>query len=240
MRVLVTRPEPSATRTMRRLLVLGHQADVMPLFEARHLTEEADVALCGNPAGLIVTSAEAARALTALPERLLPHLAKPLYAVGAATARAFAQLGFDDIRMAEGNGQMLAERILREWPKDAPLLYLAGEPRSPHLEAALRESGLPLSTITLYRMLPVDYPERALHERLAGTPGPAVLLYSGEGARRFAELAAKGGDLSPKVRLYCLSEAIRQSLPHAMQANALAASEPNEEALLALLDVDQA
>lgn len=240
MRVLVTRPEPSASRTMRRLIALGHQAEVLPLFAALHLTDEAEKALSGNPGSLIVTSAEAARALASLPEHLAAHVTKPLFAVGAATARAFAQLGFEDIRTAEGNGQILAERIIREWRKTAPLLYLAGEPRSPHLEDALREAGFQFSTVTLYRMLPVDYTDAAIADRLSRYPDPTILLYSGEAARRFAELAGRSGTTAPTFRLCCLSESIRQCLPMSLQARARAAREPNEDSLLALLDEDQA
>lgn len=240
MRVIVTRPEPSATKTALRLEALGHQAEVMPLFAARHDPEEAARALSNIPAGLIVTSAETARVLAGLPERLTPHLKKPLYAVGEATGRAFAQLGFEDIRMAEGNGLTLAERINREWPKAEPLLYLAGEPRSPHLEAALQKAGFVAATVTLYRMLPVDYPDDWIKERLSGRPGPAILLYSSEAARRFAALAGKGGDMLSACRFYCLSDAIMQSLPAALQDAARAAPQPNEDALFTLLDVDQA
>src|SRR3546814_7342675 len=87
-RVLVTRPEPGASATARRLAALGHDVMTAPLFFV-HSVE-------WTPPGeqfdaLMLTSANAVRLAGPLPDR---WLALPCYAVGNGTAHAAASYGF--------------------------------------------------------------------------------------------------------------------------------------------------
>ncbi len=81
-------------------MALGHVPILLPLSRARHDPQAALRALEGTsarraagqadalpPSIIAVTSAEALRALESLGEALSPHLSRPLFAVGQATAR---------------------------------------------------------------------------------------------------------------------------------------------------------
>ncbi|WP_298213574.1 uroporphyrinogen-III synthase, partial [Acidocella sp.] len=76
MRLLVTRPEPGASATARRLAALGHSPVLLPCLAITPLPAR----LSERPAALIVTSGQA---VPALPARLA---GVPVYAVGDATA----------------------------------------------------------------------------------------------------------------------------------------------------------
>src|SRR3954452_25423744 len=63
MRLLVTRPEPDATRTAETLRARGHAVLVAPLFSMQSIEAQ----FAGSYDGVLMTSANAARALAAHP-----------------------------------------------------------------------------------------------------------------------------------------------------------------------------
>ena len=96
MRILVTRPEPDASREAEALAARGHEAVLAPLLNIE-FARDVPVDLAGAQA-LIVTSRNALRALSS--RRELEDARKlPLYAVGEATSRAARELGFTTVVM---------------------------------------------------------------------------------------------------------------------------------------------
>src|SRR4051794_30285056 len=97
MRLLVTRPEPHATRTAHALRVHGHEVLIAPLLSTQ--TIEAEFA--GPYAAVLMTSANAARALAAHPRAgELSEL--PAFTVGARSAEAARAIGFTEVAPADG------------------------------------------------------------------------------------------------------------------------------------------
>lgn len=229
MRVLVTRPEPAAQATAARLAALGHEPVLLPLARAVH-DREAALAALEAPGDLIVTSAEVFRVLGAVPEAVT---SRRVFCVGPATAEAAKRAGFADIVTAEGTGLSLAARIAAGPPR-APLLYLAGEPRSPDLEAKLAEAHIPLTVTTCYRMQPLRPDAPALAAAFADPPD-AVLLYSRESARHFFALPNLAADRFGTTRFLCISEKTASAVPAAFAAHVAVAAAPDEAALFALL-----
>ncbi|SIQ90210.1 uroporphyrinogen-III synthase [Rhizobium sp. RU20A] len=252
MRVLVTRPEPAATRTAEKLVALGHVPILLPLSRARHDPQAALRALNGSsarrgasqaggqpsspPCVIAVTSAEALRALESLGEALVPHLSRPLFAVGQATAAMAKSLGFRDIVTGEGNGADLAAAIARAPQASAGVIYLAGRPRARGLEDALCAAGIPLSVAVCYTMQPLDYERAAVEARLSSSVPQAVLVYSGETARALITLLQGDilSDLSRQMTWHPLSPAIAGVLPATLSV-AEPPARPDEDLLLATL-----
>ncbi|WP_159951847.1 uroporphyrinogen-III synthase [Rhizobium sp. 18065] len=238
MRVLVTRPEPSADKTAAQLRRRGHQPVLLPLMQAHHQIDTLRRALAEAPRALVVTSSEAVRVLASLGQDLSPLLALPVFAVGTRTAEAAQNLGFTNVLVGGGDGEALADRILAEWDngRDNGLLYLAGTPRTPGLEARLNAAGLKLAVAECYRMLPIDHHPTRL--QAAFDPWPDVaLLYSTETARHFVSLPPMNDDKRriKKMRLLCLSKKIAETLPPDLRASAVWPSDPNEDLLLDLI-----
>jgi uroporphyrinogen-III synthase len=97
MRLLVTRPEPDAARTAEVLRAQGHTVLVAPLMRTETIAAD-----FGGPfAAVLLTSANAARALAAHP-RKAELLALPAFAVGARSAEAARDTGFTQVTSADG------------------------------------------------------------------------------------------------------------------------------------------
>src|SRR3954452_2213574 len=83
MRLLVTRPEPDATRTAQTLRGRGHEVLLAPLLS----TQTVDAEFAGPYGAILMTSANAARAIAAH-GRARELRALPAYVVGNRTADA--------------------------------------------------------------------------------------------------------------------------------------------------------
>lgn len=236
MRILVTRPEPSATATAARLKGLGHEAVLLPVMDAMHQPQAALDALARAHSAIAVTSAEAIRALTPRKAELAPHLQTPIYCVGPATASATRRIGFETIVTGTGTGAVLAQMILAA-SEDLPagLVYLAGWPRSPAFEAGLKAAGIACHTAETYRMSAVAHAPEAVEALLLPQPPAAILLYSHETARHFFTLVSPvAANALSGARLLCLSDHVADAIPPGFGLVSVAA-EPSEDALLALL-----
>ncbi|AFL54110.1 uroporphyrinogen-III synthase [Sinorhizobium fredii] len=236
MRVLVTRPRPAAERTALKLAAMGHQPVVLPLMQAQHFAGAVRAGFERRHDAIAVTSAEAVHALAGLGPALDAHLATPFFAVGSATARAAAELGFADIRVGAGTGEALAETVAGLLgPETGSLLYFAGLPRADGFEHALRERSIDHVTVECYRMSPVGHAPGTLPALVQSGPFDAVLLYSRETARRLVALLRESGldcaDVS--ARYLCLSASVKEVLPAGVAADVAAA--PDEKSLLSLL-----
>ncbi len=260
MRVLVTRPQPSAAATAARLEALGHEAIVLPMMEAVHQPQAALDALSLPHSAIAVTSAEAIRALAPVKNDVAPHLITPIFCVGPATAEAARQFGFQSVGTSHATGRALAQLIaeifrLRGVQPDRPrksveqrvdeifrsaggsgnLVYLAGRPRSPGFETSLREAGVTCRVAEVYRMSPIAHAPETIESLLSSGRPEAALFYSHETARHFFALNVVATKTTfHDMRLLCLSEHVADAVPRGIGHIAIAA-EPNEKSLFALL-----
>ncbi|QXQ06698.1 uroporphyrinogen-III synthase [Sphingosinicellaceae bacterium] len=209
MRVLVTRPEPAASRTAARLRALGHEVVVAPLLVPRAVPWSVPR---GDWHAVAFTSASAP-GFGGAELKPLTHL--PAYAVGEATAAAAREAGFTDVRPARGD----ASAVFRLAAGDgiARLLHLAGRDRS---EATV-PPGLTVGLATVYAA--------DLAPSLPGFAGDVVLLYSARTAAHFAALFT--GDRA-RVTLAALSLFVAAAAGPGW-ALVVVATEPTEDALFA-------
>jgi uroporphyrinogen-III synthase len=239
MRLLVTRPEPDATREAEALERRGHEAVLAPLL-AIEFTGAVPLQLEGAQA-LLATSRSALRALAAHPERDAA-LALPLLAVGEGTARQAQELGFADVTIGPGTGAELAALIALELsPEHGPLVHLSGETLAFDLTPALESEGFAVRRVVLYRALPArEIPARAL-SLLRDGELDGVILMSPRTARTFAALLDEAGAVTQGSGLicYCLSQAVAEAVA-TLGLDTRVAAEPREEDVLALLDSEAA
>ncbi|MCJ8520193.1 uroporphyrinogen-III synthase [Pseudorhizobium tarimense] len=240
MRVLVTRPADSSRRTAERLSAVGHQPIVLPLTEPEHHPDDVLEALRQLHSAIVLTSAEAVRVLHSLGNVLHPYLSGPVFAVGEATASAARELGFEEVRAADGTAIGMLDLFrgeLRALTANHPLLYIAGNPRATTLEDGFADHAIPFETVEGYRMKPVAIDEDMLAAALEAPPLDAVLLYSRATAERFfgLPLRPKQIEMLATARILCLSSNVAEAVPSALQANVTVAARPDEYSLLALL-----
>lgn len=207
-RLMVTRAEPDAQAVASRIHSLGAHAIVAPL-----RVEEAE---CGpsppeTPDAIIATSARAFRLGLPLAEALLE---KPCFVVGPATALAARASGFRRILEGAGHARALAEAVL-QWAEPLNrILYLAGDPRKPDLEAVLRSAGIRVDLWLRYRMVPAKSLPQPAWQALEAGECDGVLHWSAESALTYAALIRGAGLEMQGWRSiqFCLSAAIAAAL----------------------------
>ena len=233
MRLLITRPEPDASRTAQSLRARGHEVLVAPLLAT--LTIAADVA--GSYDGVLMTSANAARAVTAHPRRSeLTRL--PCFTVGARSAEAARAAGFANPVSAEGALGDLVEVVAARFDRAARLIYLAGEDRAGDLAGDLAKRGITIETRVIYRAVAAEKIPPHLTQALRDNTVDGALHYSRRSAATLLALAESAGALNALLNLahYCLSDEVAAPLRNAGAARVSVAPRPDEAALIGLLD----
>ena len=203
MRLLVTRPQAEAERTVAQLERRGHEALIAPV-----LTIEPVADATFDPSqfdAIIMTSGNAARALQDHPALGLA-LKHPLFAVGGQTAQAARDAGFSNVMSAEGDAADLLALLRGRWVRGGRLLYLAGSDRSRDLAAELATSGITVETVVVYSAmgaarLPDERrtgdPDRNDRRRAALFPSQQPDISRLRGCRRAARLDPNADALLP-------------------------------------------
>jgi uroporphyrinogen-III synthase len=233
MRVLVTRPEPDGERTAEALRKRGHE----PLLARLTAIIPANPPLAaGTFEAAVATSAHA---LECLPpgwqRRIGPDL--PVYVVGERTAEAARKAGFRSIIAGPGDAAGLTGLLLRDLKPRSHILYLAGEPRKPALEARLAEANHAVHILLVYRAEPVAVPPPQLLLALDGQD-IAILHFSRASASSFRALAAKAGRTAEAAGALhvCLSADVALGLDGLSSDHVRIAAAPQESSLLDALD----
>jgi uroporphyrinogen-III synthase len=235
LRVLVTRPEPGASRTARRLQDMGFQPVVLPLTETVVLPVDAGL-IPDEAVAVAVTSANAVR--LASKEVIAALAALPCHAVGARTGEAARKMGFSSVIEGSGDAEALADGIVAEL-RDKTIVYLCGRVRFPVFEERLAAAGIQVRAVETYDTIPMRYSDETVLARLSGQPIDAVLLYSAKAAAAMQVLARRPAlqEVFEKARFFALSARIAAAF-NASAGKAIGiAPQPDEEALLALLRV---
>jgi uroporphyrinogen-III synthase len=233
-RVLVTRPEPGASRTARRLEVQGFQPVLLPLTETSALPVEA--AIGADSVAVAVTSANAVRHA---PKALVAALASlPCHAVGKRTAEACRAARFVSVMEGPGDAEALVDTIAGGLAGKA-IVYLCGRVRFPVFEQRLEAAGVHAQAIETYDTAGIDYGDAEVLARLSGRPVEAVLLYSAKASAALVDLIARPAlrHLFEKTEFLALSARVARPLDGVAGQTIRIALRPDEDALLALLSL---
>ncbi|MDX8441733.1 uroporphyrinogen-III synthase [Mesorhizobium australafricanum] len=231
-RVLVTRPEPGASRTARRLEAERFQPVLLPLTETSALPVEA--AIGADAVAVAVTSANAVRHA---PKALLAALVSlPCHAVGNKTGEACRAAGFSSVTEGQGDAEALADAIAGGL-NEKTIVYLCGRVRFPTFEQRLTAAGVHVQAIETYDTAAIDYGDADVLARLSGRPVEAALLYSAKASAALASLIARLAlrHLFEKTEFLTLSARVAEPLDAAAGRRIRIAPRPDEDALLALL-----
>jgi len=228
--VLITRPEPGATETARRITALNRVPVIAPLMTIRRVSAELP-----DPRQLQAVLASSRNAVACLPST---HRRLPLLAVGDATAERALRSGHSDVRSAAGDAKALAALAARLCdPRGAPLLLATGRGQGLDIEAALHKLGFQVVRHTVYAAEPVAaLPEAALRSFLDRQLG-AALFFSAETARVFVRLARDAGLVREvaSVDALTIGRLAAEVLAPLQWRRVRVALRPNQDELLALL-----
>jgi len=212
--LIVTRPEPGNAATVEQAKKLGLDARAMPLFAARSLEWNAPAA--ENFDALLLTSALAAKLAGA---GLAKLSALPVYAVGAATARAAEAAGLTVVMTGSADAQRLlddmASRDIRT------ILWPCGRDRS-----KFEARGTAITALPCYAVEPVPPPA----DWSTLTAAPAIILaHSARAAQRISELV---GGARGHLTLIAISASVAAAAGGGWRDLAIA-GQPDDAAMLA-------
>jgi uroporphyrinogen-III synthase len=232
LRVVVTRPEPGASRTVSLLRDRGFEPILLPLTETVAMPV-ADLPAIGA-AAVAITSANAVR--HAPKEAIAALAALPCHAVGKRTAEAARKAGFLAVGEGPGNAEALADSLAGDFVGKT-IVYLCGRVRFPAFEQRLEAAGVQVHAVETYDTLAVSYSDEAVLARLSGQPADAVLLYSARAAAAMQSLTKRPAleELFEKALFFALSARIAAALDDTPGERLSIAEQPDEDALLALL-----
>lgn len=214
-RVAVLRPEPGASATVERARARGLDAFAIPLFAIEPVDWPAPDP--GDFDALLLTSANALRSAG---QQLAGLRALPVHAVGAATAEAAREAGFD----IASTGDAGVERLLGSIEPGLRLLHLCGEDR--RTSAA---GGHQVTAVPVYRAQPRDEAD------LGQAAGSVALIHSPRAGERFARLVDELGIARATIAIAAISGAAAAAAGGGW-ASADAAESPDDDALLALAE----
>lgn len=263
-RVLVTRPEPAAAATARRLAALGFEPVLLPLTQTRPLPVAVEGllenSLKGPPpltpphkgegsgdaseslsplwgGGMTAVAITSANAIRHAPPGLVAALARlPCHAVGGKTAQAARRAGFVTVHEGPGDAGGLAAAMAAEFAGQT-IVYLCGRVRLAGFEQGLAAAGVGVFPVETYDTIAVEYGDDAAAARLGGRPVDAVLLYSAKSAGIVDELAHRPAlaHLFRGATFLCLSQRVASAFPTEDGERIRVSPEPDEETLLGLL-----
>ena len=206
-RLIVLRPEPGASATLRRALERGLDAVAVPLFEIEALAWDAP-----DPRrfdALLLTSANALRHGG---EALGNLRGLPVHAVGEATAVAAREAGFAVATVGERGVESLLDSV----EPGQRLLHLCGEDRRvPQTRS--------IESIAIYRAKAIVAPD------LSCAPGSVSLIHSPRAGRRFAEWVTE----RQSIAIAAISPAAAEAVGAGWES-VEAVAESTDDALLAL------
>ncbi|MEO0637036.1 MAG: uroporphyrinogen-III synthase [Pseudomonadota bacterium] len=222
--VLITRPEPAASRTAQRLRDLGFETSVAPLTELLPLAPR--IAL-SERCRVIATSANAFMADP--PDGFPADLIHDFICVGEQTARASVAWGLPQPSIVAPDAETLIARAseagidLKRWP----VVYFAGRYRSLTLEEELSRMAAVYEVYETYEARAVPDPFQAVD---LGTIH-AVLLMSPRAAEQFSAALDEG----EQMKSVCISDAARDRLSERLRRLAVVAAEPSFDSMLRCL-----
>ncbi len=235
LRILVTRPEPGALNTARRLAEHGHDPVVLPLSRTGPVPDPVLPVDTGY-AAIALTSGNAVRHLTK--QQLLPIAALPVFAVGPATAKDAGDSGLRVEWTGRGNAATLAGEMARRFRPGQKILYLTGRVRRPEFEQQLCATGVAVDAVETYFTESVSYTTKYVADLLSHAPIEVVLVYSAVAAEQLARLMSDRelSHLFESARFICLSSRIGTALPGLRGQQIITAVTPSEDAVLEMLN----
>lgn len=225
--MLITRPLPLAEQTASAVAARGYDVWLAPMLviETRHWAR-----LPSGVQAILVTSANALPALSGFDPGI------KLFAVGDASARRAAAMGFCQVVSAGRDAATLAELVAaRLDPRDGALLVPSAVGQTLELAADLRARGFRVLRRVAYRARPAGALPEASRVALASGAVSHAMFFSTETALSFVRCISGGVSGLAGVEALAISERAARALAGLPFARIRVASHPNQDEMVALL-----
>ncbi len=237
MRLIITRPEPDASRTAEALRALAHEALIVPLLTIIYDDKVTYADL--KPQALLITSANGLRAFA----NNDPRRDIPVFCVGSASAAEAKVHGFSCVRAAEGDVASLTALVATLNPQEGLLLHIAGTVVSGKLAESLSDLGFQVVRRVAYQAKAVSALPPLLSDILSSQKvqdWDGIVFFSARTAAHFVDLVQSAGlgTSCHRLRAYCLSKPVEKALAPLHFRATYVAEEHTQDSLLACLERD--
>jgi uroporphyrinogen-III synthase len=216
-RVLITRAQAEAEAIAAAIEKCGHQAILSPLAKLESMSATWPLEI---PDALVFTSRYGPK---------FANIAKAkCFAIGARTAEAAHNAGYEVIAEAQGEYKNLLAHIIQSGMKN--LWHVGGEDVRHDMMADLAPHGITCTHIAVYRMVSIDVLTPAASAAIAAQALDMALIFSPRSAQRAAMLLE---ETKPWLTAWCMSAAIAVPLQARGWSHIKISSKPDRITLLA-------
>lgn len=235
-KILVTRPQPGADQTARRLSGLGIEPLVLPFTEMVKLVHRLDDAVLKNADAVVVTSANALRHADKRMLNKLKHL--PVFTVGDATKDAALDKGLSNVVSANGDAHDLSGLVTERLKPNSSIVYLCGKTRTDDIEMNFAKAGFKIWSVETYQTIKVSQLTYKLGQLMEHHTLDGVLLYSGISAHIYSEVWSDrtAGKSIAIPMSFCISERAKATLSPALQSQVIVCSQPRDDVMIETVD----
>ncbi len=234
--VLLTRPKEESERLATLLSAQGIKAVIEPLLTP--VPSFAPRPVAGGVRALMLTSANALKAMEARREALADLMKRPVFCVGARTAATARAFGFMDVVAADGDGQALAARLRSALPPaPEPILHLCGFHVAGKAGTILQASGYKIVPWSVYKAVAAPALSQTTRDKLKTGEIEAALFFSPRTAAVFGDLLRqeKMEDVCRPMLALGLSEAVATPLRLLPFGRVDVAAHPSEDEMVSAL-----
>ena len=181
--ILCLRPEPDCTADVTELNRLGLDALPLPMLTIRYSDRPDEQLRRADRAdvyqGVVITSKQASRYLSAQ-AATLPQLARlPVWCIGEGSAEALRQNGFRLAYTGSGSARDLAAAISQQASSgDGPFLWLSGRDIHVDIGACLAPSQIAVDRLIIYQADAATPPRTAVLDCLTSGGPVAAMVFS--------------------------------------------------------------
>lgn len=228
--ILITRPVEDATGLVDALRAEGFDALVEPMLRIEPVSDVVvDLTDCR---AILFTSANGVRAFA----RISSVRNLPVVTVGASSAQAATEAGFEDIEASGGDVEALIETVRARFPvQGGALFHAAGSVTAGDLKGDLESLGYTVKRVALYRSVKTQAFSDACRSALDTGRIAAVTFFSPRTAESFVTVLQGEGraPCARTVSAVCLSDAVAQAAARIEWLGIKRAATPDTPALIA-------
>lgn len=214
-KVLVCRPEPSASELCKVLESVGAKTCSLPCIEVQMLALDPQtkniIYELDQYEKVVVVSQHAAIQLTHYVDELWPQAPakQKWFGIGRKTTQLLAEA---DLNVTAPDQDFSSEGLL-ETPelrgvKGKKILIAKGKEGRSKLEQGLRDRGAKVTTIELYQRVAPEYPKQVLHESIVDFGATSIITLSAETLDNFHHFAKSLNAVPSETRLIVPSERV--------------------------------
>jgi len=214
-KVLVCRPEPSASELCQVLNSVGATTCAFPCIEIQTINIEAQsksiIYELDQYEKVVVVSQHAAKLLVALVDEVWPQIPahQKWFGIGRKTTQILQEAGFDVVSHEKDfSSEALLETPELTQVKGQKILIAKGKEGRSKLEQGLRDRGSRVQTIELYQRINPEYSKQQIEKSIIDFNASSIITLSAETLDNFHAMAKSVNAVPENTRLLVPSQRV--------------------------------